>query len=87
MCCTCGADQAANCRREVRRNVRKPIAILAVLVWLFFWIVGASLLGSRMTDWNQLIQLLFYVIAGIGWIFPLRPLFRWMNANETGPED
>lgn len=66
---------------------RKLIAMLIVLLWLFLWIVGASMLGSRMTDWNQLLQLLFYVVAGIGWIFPLRPIFRWMNANETGPED
>lgn len=66
---------------------RKLIAMLIVLLWLFFWIVGASMLGSRMTDWNQGLQLVFYIVAGIGWIFPLRPIFRWMNANEKGPED
>ena len=66
---------------------RKLIAMLLLLFWLFFWIVGASILGSRMTEWNQVLQLAFYVVAGIGWIFPLRPLFRWMNANETGLED
>ena len=66
---------------------RKLIAMLIVLAWLFAWIVGASMIGSRMTEWNQLLQLLFYIVAGLGWIFPLRPVFRWMNANETGPED
>jgi len=66
---------------------RKLITMLILLLWLFAWIVGASMIGSRMTEWNQLIQLVFYIVAGIGWIFPLRPLFRWMNANETGPED
>ena len=66
---------------------RKLIAMVIVLLWLFFWIVGASMLGSRMTEWNQGLQLIFYLVAGLGWIFPLRPIFRWMNANETGPED
>lgn len=66
---------------------RKPVAMLLVMLWLFVWVVGASMIGSRMTEWNQLIQLVFYVIAGLGWIFPLRPIFRWMNEHETGPED
>ena len=30
---------------------------------------------------------LFYVVAGIGWVFPLRPLFLWMNANQPPEED
>jgi hypothetical protein len=32
-------------------------------------------------DWPVLIQALFYLVVGIGWIAPLKPLIRWM---ETG---
>lgn len=28
-------------------------------------------------------SLIFFVVAGIGWVLPLRPVFKWMNA---GPE-
>jgi len=66
---------------------RKLVAMLVMFIWLAAWVVGVTMIGSRMTEWNQAIQLLFYLIAGLGWIFPLRPIFRWMNAKETGPED
>ena len=40
-----------------------------------------------MTGLHPLFQMLFYIIAGLIWIIPLRYLFAWMNANETEPED
>ncbi len=62
--------------------MRKAIACLIVLIYLTLWIILASIVGSKTTDWPMMGQIVFYIIAGIGWIFPLRPLFRWMNANE-----
>ena len=67
--------------------MRKPIAILVMLAWLGFWIFGAVSVGSRMVEQPRLLQLLFYIAAGIGWVFPLRPLFLWMNAQAPPPED
>lgn len=64
--------------------MRKIIAMLVMAVFLLVWIVAAATIGSAITEWNGLIQVLFYVFAGIAWVLPLRPLFRWMNARETG---
>ena len=48
------------------------IALLAVLVASFSGAVGR---------WPMLVQALFYLVIGIIWIAPLRPVLRWM---ETG---
>ena len=48
------------------------IVLLAVLVASFSGVVGR---------WPVLAQALFYLVIGIIWIAPLKPLLRWM---ETG---
>ncbi len=48
------------------------IVLLAVLVASFSGVVGR---------WPVLGQALFYLVIGIIWIAPLKPLLRWM---ETG---
>ena len=67
----------------MHRSARKPIAMLAMLVFLAAWIWGAASLGSAMIDAPQWLQLGFYLVAGLAWVLPLRPLFLWMN---SGPE-
>ena len=48
------------------------IVLLAVFVASFSGVVGR---------WPVLAQALFYLVIGIIWIAPLKPLLRWM---ETG---
>jgi hypothetical protein len=60
---------------------RKPAGMLAILLIIFIWttiIVSASdFIGTQ----NIAIQSIIYLIAGIIWIAPMRPLMIWM---ETG---
>ncbi len=67
--------------------MRKPVAILLMLAFMALWVWGAATIGSRLTGVSGWLQLVFYVVAGIGWVFPLRPLFLWMNANQPPEED
>ena len=48
------------------------IAVLAVLV---------ASLSSTIERWPVLGQALFYLVMGLIWIAPMKPLLRWM---ETG---
>lgn len=61
-------------------SLRKPIAILALFVILGVWIWLAAIIGSMLIDEPRWMQLVFYVVAGIGWVIPLRPIFIWMNS-------
>jgi len=62
--------------------MRKPIGFLILLLWLAGYVMLAVTIGSSMTTWPQVAQLIYYVIAGIAWIIPLKPLFGWMNKGE-----
>jgi len=96
MCCTCaysGDGQAVTLPQGVNqpgylRNepMRKPIAIIVLLVYLAGYIWLISMLAPRFADVHSAIQLLFYASSGIVWVFPLKRLFGWMNANKRPPE-
>lgn len=67
--------------------MRKPIAVLVVLAFMALWIWGAATIGTQMTDMSGWLQLGFYLVAGLGWILPLRPVFKWMNSGAPPDED
>lgn len=56
-------------------GIAMMLALIAV--WSFLVVTGSDLLEGL--PWP--VHLIYYVVAGIVWIFPLRPLLRWM---ETG---
>lgn len=66
------------------RSQRRIVASFVLLVFLAIWIWGASTIGSHLATGPKWVSLVFFVVAGIGWVLPLRPLFKWMNA---GPEE
>lgn len=67
--------------------MRKIVASLAMLVFAGAWIWAVSLVAPAAGSWPFALEIVFYVLAGTLWILPLRPLLRWMNANELPEED
>jgi Protein of unknown function (DUF2842) len=59
--------------------MRKIIASLFLLALMVGWIVLATAISTQIVDAPRLVQLAFYVVAGVGWILPLKPVFAWMN--------
>ncbi|WP_375250468.1 DUF2842 domain-containing protein [Sphingomonas sp.] len=60
---------------------RKPVGMLIILALIAVWCVAIASLSATIGRWPGIAQLLFYVVTGIIWITPLKPLLRWM---ETG---
>jgi predicted membrane channel-forming protein YqfA (hemolysin III family) len=60
---------------------RKPAGIFAIIGLIALWAVLVASLSTQVGEWPVLAQALFYLVAGIAWILPLKPLLRWM---ETG---
>lgn len=58
-----------------------------MLAFLAFWVWGISLISPAPGSWPFGLEIVFYLLAGTLWILPLRPLLRWMNANELPEED
>lgn len=61
---------------------RKPAAIVAILLLIVFWAVLVASLSEMVSNWPVLVQALFYLIMGIAWIIPLKPLLRWSQSGR-----
>ena len=76
---------AARRRVGIDMNVRtrKAVGCFAFLAYLTIYALLAASLGVALfpliPTWAQLI---YYAIAGIIWIFPLKPFFGWINRAE-----
>jgi hypothetical protein len=60
-------------------RTRKFIGTIALLLLVVVW----SLMGMTVaqTPWlasSGLLQAIFYVVAGIGWVLPAMPIISWM---------
>jgi hypothetical protein len=62
-------------------TLRKPFGALAIIAIIIFWAVLVASLSPVVGGWHWTLQAAFYLVAGIVWILPLKPLLLWM---ETG---
>jgi hypothetical protein len=65
----------------VKASWRKPAGMLAILLLILFWVVLVASFSAEIGALPILVQLVIYVVLGIVWIAPLKPLLLWM---ETG---
>ncbi len=61
-------------------GAKKALGSLAILTWLVGYIVLAVMIGERLHGLPAIAPLLFYAVAGVAWVLPLRGLFKWMNS-------
>ena len=65
-------------------RTRKFIGTIALLLLVVVW----SLTGMTVaqTPWlanSGLLQAIFYVVAGIGWVLPAMPIISWMARPDA----
>jgi predicted membrane channel-forming protein YqfA (hemolysin III family) len=69
---------------------RKPTGIALILLLIVVWAGLVATLARFVGDWPIFVQAAFYLVMGIGWIAPLKPLIRWMETGRwtaSGPVD
>lgn len=60
---------------------RKPAGALAIMALIAVWAVLVTSLSGWIGTLHWTLQAVFYLVAGVVWILPLKPLLLWM---ETG---
>ena len=60
---------------------RKPAGIFAILGLIALWAVVIGSLSEPIGRLHPALQAAIYIVSGIIWIMPLKPLLLWM---ETG---
>ncbi len=68
---------------------RKPAGMLAILALITIWVLVIVNLSVYIGQIHVLAQAFVYLVAGIVWIAPLRPLMIWMETGSFSapPED
>ncbi|WP_310467076.1 DUF2842 domain-containing protein [Sphingomonas sp.] len=67
--------------RAAQPSWRKPAAIASIVLLIAVWTALVGSLSGLVGGWPVLVQALFYLVVGVAWIVPLKPLLRW---SETG---
>jgi hypothetical protein len=63
-------------------RIRKLIGAVALLLLIAVWALLAMAFAQfAFASPNALAAWVFYVVAGMGWIFPAMPLIRWMEGG------
>ena len=70
---------------------RKPAGILAIVLLILLWATIVATFSEAIGHWPGLVQTLFYLVTGLIWIAPLKPLLRWAETGRwsagPGPKD
>lgn len=64
---------------------RKPFGMFLILLIIAVWAALVLQLSPLIAPLPQLLQALVYLIAGIVWILPLKPLLAWMETGRWRP--
>ena len=60
---------------------RKGAGIAIIVLLILIWAALVASLAAVIGKWPILVQGAFYLVMGIAWIIPLKPLLRW---SQTG---
>ena len=65
---------------RTRKFLGTIVLLLLVVVWSLMGMTAAQ------TPWlanSGLLQAIFYVVAGIGWVLPAMPIISWMSRPDA----
>ena len=66
--------------------MRKPLGALIIVVWIVCYVAVAAVIGDRIASEHWFWKVLYFPIAGLAWVLPLKPLLRWMHAKDAPKE-
>ena len=69
-------------RPATEPSSRKLIGIALILLLVVVWAAFVASLAQVVGRWPILVQAPFYLVMGIIWIIPLKPLVRWIQTGS-----
>ncbi len=61
---------------------RKPVGMLLMILYIAVYALVVAVLIGNLGSLPRLLEALFYMVAGIAWIAPLKPFILWMNTGR-----
>ncbi|MGB7404690.1 MAG: DUF2842 domain-containing protein [Pacificimonas sp.] len=63
-------------------KLRKPLGVIAMILLIFAYVVLVIGLFPMIADLHVFVQTPIWIILGIAWIFPMKPLVRWIELGK-----
>ena len=64
-------------------RTRKVFGTIALLVLVVVWsLLGMTIAQTPGLAKSGLLQAIFYVVAGLGWVLPAMPIVSWMSRPD-----
>ena len=60
-------------------RIRKLIGTLALIFLVGLWAVVISIVAMGMMNASRMVQMLFFLVAGLIWIVPAGAIIAWMQ--------
>jgi Protein of unknown function (DUF2842) len=65
-------------------RLRKLIGTIALIVLVVTWaLVAMALAQAPAIKANGVVEVIYYVVAGLGWVLPAMPLIAWMSRPDA----
>ena len=65
-------------------RLRKLVGAIMLIVLVVAWaLLAMALAQSPLVKANGVIEVIYYVVAGLGWVLPALPLIRWMSRPDA----
>ena len=65
-------------------RLRKFIGAILLITLVVAWaLVAMALAQSPAIKANGLMEVIYYVVAGLAWVLPAMPLVRWMSRPDA----
>jgi hypothetical protein len=65
-------------------RTRKFLGTIALLLVVVVWsLMGMAIAQAPWLASSGLLQAIFYVVAGIGWVLPAMPIISWMARPDA----
>jgi hypothetical protein len=64
-------------------RLRKLVGAILLIVLVAVWaLLAMAFAQSPLVKANGVIEVIYYVVAGLGWVLPAMPLIRWMSRPD-----
>jgi hypothetical protein len=65
-------------------RLRKLIGTVTLVVLVVTWaLVAMALAQAPAIKSNGVVEVIYYVVAGLGWVLPAMPLIAWMSRPDV----
>ena len=71
--------------RRMEPSARKLVGIALIGALILLWAAFVASFAPFVGKWPALVQAPYYLVMGVAWVIPLKPLMRWAQTGSFRP--